>query len=144
MLYGFPSPRTSTLQIVGFYDLGVAAVNLLWAITLNSTVSEMFHSGTNITSINIQLSAPFTADTVAAQIQGFITDQNTTVTNWKAQNESLLTGLTGQSISSDMIQVFVLVAVVVGISSVLAITVLQKSKQIGILKAMGANDASSR
>ena len=42
-----------------------------------------------------------------------------------------------------MIQVFVLIAVVLGIASVLAITVLQKSKQIGILKAMGIKDSTS-
>ena len=39
-----------------------------------------------------------------------------------------------------MIQVFVLISVVLGIASVLAITVLQKSRQIGILKAMGIPD----
>ncbi|MFW6318773.1 MAG: ABC transporter permease, partial [Bacillota bacterium] len=55
-------------------------------------------------------------------------------------NQELLTGLEGQSTSSIMIQVFVMISVVLGISSVLAITVLQKSKQLGILKAMGATD----
>merc|ERR1711941_83907 len=34
-------------------------------------------------------------------------------------------------------------SVVLGISSVLAITVLQKSKQLGILKAMGIKDGSA-
>lgn len=42
-----------------------------------------------------------------------------------------------------MIQLFVLVAVLLGIASVLAITVVQKSRQIGILKAMGIQDAQS-
>ena len=39
-----------------------------------------------------------------------------------------------------MIQVFVLLAVLLGITSVLAISVVQKSKQLGILKAMGIKD----
>jgi lipoprotein-releasing system permease protein len=55
-------------------------------------------------------------------------------------NEELLSGLQGQSISSLMIQIFVVVSVVIGISSVLAIIVMQKSRQIGILKAMGIKD----
>ncbi len=42
-----------------------------------------------------------------------------------------------------MIQAFVIISVVLGITSVLAITVLQKSKQLGILKAMGVNDGTS-
>jgi lipoprotein-releasing system permease protein len=62
------------------------------------------------------------------------------VSNWKDQNADLLSGLNGQSVSSIMIQVFVTLSVVLGIASVLAITVLQKSKQLGILKAMGIKD----
>lgn len=51
--------------------------------------------------------------------------------------------MAGQSASSYMIQVFVLLAVLLGISSVLAISVVQKSKQIGILKAMGIKDKTA-
>lgn len=65
------------------------------------------------------------------------------VDNWKNQNEQLLSGLQGQSISSIMIQVFVMISVILGIASVLAITVMQKSKQIGILKAMGITNRTS-
>ena len=39
-----------------------------------------------------------------------------------------------------MIQVFVLVAVALGIASTLAISAVQKTRQIGILKAMGMRD----
>jgi lipoprotein-releasing system permease protein len=56
------------------------------------------------------------------------------------QNKELLTGLQGQSSSSYMIQVFVLVAVALGIASTLAISAVQKTRQIGILKAMGLTD----
>lgn len=55
----------------------------------------------------------------------------------------MLSGLAGQSASSYMIQVFVLLSVLLGISSVLAVSVVQKSKQIGILKAMGIKDKTA-
>ena len=42
-----------------------------------------------------------------------------------------------------MIQVFVLVAVALGIASTLAISAVQKTRQIGILKAMGMKDRQS-
>lgn len=63
--------------------------------------------------------------------------------NWKVQNEQLLSGLSGQTTSSLIIQIFVVISVVLGIASVLAITVLQKSRQIGIMKAMGITDKIS-
>ena len=40
-----------------------------------------------------------------------------------------------------MIQAFVLVAVALGIASTLAIAAVQKTRQIGILKAMGLSDS---
>jgi lipoprotein-releasing system permease protein len=87
----------------------------------------------------MQVSDPFLAQELAAQIKNELGDSYE-ITNWMDEQASLLSGLQGQSISSLMIQVFVIVAVVLGISSTLAITVLQKSKQIGILKAMGLTD----
>ena len=54
-------------------------------------------------------------------------------------NAELLVGLRGQSGSSAMIQFFVSVAVAFGISSVLVVSVVQKSREIGILRAMGAS-----
>ncbi|MPM87478.1 hypothetical protein SDC9_134574 [bioreactor metagenome] len=85
----------------------------------------------------------FQADTIAAAFAGRLDQELFQVDNWKAQNAQLLSGLQGQSISSYMIQVFVMISVVLGIASVLAITVLQKSKQVGILKAMGIRNKAA-
>ena len=52
-------------------------------------------------------------------------------------NSELLIGLRGQSSSSVMIQFFVIVAVMLGIASVLVVSVIQKGRQIGILRAFG-------
>jgi lipoprotein-releasing system permease protein len=52
-------------------------------------------------------------------------------------NEELLTGLTAQSNSKTMIQVFVVISVALGIASVLIVSVVQKSREIGILRAVG-------
>ena len=49
------------------------------------------------------------------------------------QSGDLLTGLRSQSMSSLMIQVFVILAVALGIASVLAVSVVQKAREIGIL-----------
>lgn len=85
----------------------------------------------------------FSADEVASNITAALKNDSLNITNWKIQNESLLSGLNGQSVSSLMIQVFVMISVVLGIASILAITVMQKSRQIGILKAMGINDGKA-
>jgi lipoprotein-releasing system permease protein len=58
------------------------------------------------------------------------------------QNGDLLVGLRSQSMSSVMIQVFVILAVALGIASVLAVSVVQKSREIGILRATGTQARS--
>ncbi|HSM60824.1 MAG TPA: FtsX-like permease family protein [Longimicrobiales bacterium] len=62
--------------------------------------------------------------------------------SWMAQNQDLLVGLRSQSMSSVMIQVFVILAVALGIASVLAVSVVQRARQIGILRATGTRRGS--
>lgn len=134
---------TKTLIVTGFYDLKVASINKSWLITDLTSAKELFSTGDKITGIEMQVTDVFKADEIAAVIDSNINRSDIKVDNWKEQNASLLSGLNGQSISSYMIQVFVMVSVILGIASVLIITVVQKSKQIGILKAMGIKDSQS-
>ena len=137
------SGDVKTLIVTGFYDLKVASINKTWLITDLSSAKELFSTGDKITGIEMQVTDVFKADEIATIIGSNINRSDITVNNWKDQNASLLSGLNGQSISSYMIQVFVMVSVILGIASVLIITVVQKSKQIGILKAMGIKDSQS-
>jgi lipoprotein-releasing system permease protein len=128
--------------VVGFFDFKVRALNESWIIGNYQDVQTFFGFEDEISSIEIQVEDVFEADLIATDIEGLI-DNDYIVTNWKAENEELLSGLNGQSVSSYMIQVFVIISVVLGIASVLAISVVQKSRQIGILKAMGIKDSTS-
>lgn len=131
------------LTIAGIFDLGVASLNEQWVVTDLETSQTLFDETTNLTSIETQIDDVFAADTIASEIDSQVADSNLKTSNWKETNEALLSGLSGQSISSYMIQVFVLVAVLLGIASVLAISAVQKSKQLGILKAMGIKDKTA-
>jgi len=137
-----PSGSTTEFVISGIYDLKVAAVNLSWVVTTLASLQDFFGYGEGVTSVGMKLPDPFTADTAAASLALKLSDTSLTITDWKSQNEQLLSGLNGQSVSSIMIQVFVLISVILGIASVLAITVMQKSRQVGILKAMGLIDGA--
>lgn len=136
------SGEINTLTITGFYDLNVASLNKSWLITTLETTQKISSQEGKITGIEMQVTEIFKADEIAANIQSLL-GNNYQVDNWKAENAELLSGLNGQSISSIMIQVFVLIAVALAIASVLAISVIQKSKQIGILKAMGIKDKTA-
>jgi lipoprotein-releasing system permease protein len=135
-----PNGTVNTLTISGFYDLGVASINKSWVIANLKTAQKLFGFGRRITSIEIAVDEVFEADMIAYEIQQVLNDKNIKIENWKELNEELLSGLDGQRISSTVIQAVVILSVVIAIASVLAISVLQKSRQIGILKAMGIKD----
>lgn len=137
------SGSIAKLKVTGLYDLNVAAINKSWLITDLSTVQDLFGYDDRVTSIEIQVYEVFNADSIAREVKNSLSDKELTVDNWKDQNGQLLSGLNGQSVSSYMIQVFVLIAVLLGISSVLAVSVVQRSKQLGILKAMGIRDGAA-
>ncbi|MDY0011243.1 MAG: ABC transporter permease [Candidatus Izemoplasmatales bacterium] len=141
----FESPvfATQTFKVVGFFDFEVSAINNTWTIATIDTVQNIIGEGEVVSRIEMQLNEVFDAEEVTKlELEAVVADEYT-ITTWISENESLLSGLQGQSISSLMIQIFVIVSVVLGISSTLAITVLQKSKQLGILKAMGIQDGDA-
>jgi len=135
------SNSTSSLTVTGFVDFKSLRLNNSSVITLLSTTQSILNmEDDQVFSIEMQVNDVFAADEISQAIKSDINNEPYSVVTWIEQNQDLLTGLEGQSISSLMIQIFVIISVVLGISSVLAITVLQKSKQLGILKAMGIQD----
>lgn len=140
-----PDKRTVECKVTGFFDLQVASINESWCITTLENAQKIFGTGDEISAVEMQVydDNVFEADRVAKKITKVLKNEEINVTEWKSENQSLLSGLRGQSISSLMIQIFVMISVVLGISSILAITVMQKSRQIGILKAMGINNGKA-
>jgi lipoprotein-releasing system permease protein len=58
--------------------------------------------------------------------------------SWQQANAQLVAALNAQSVSTALIRGVVLVVVVLGIASVLVVSVVQKRREIGILRAIGA------
>ncbi|MGL4847340.1 MAG: ABC transporter permease [Clostridium sp.] len=133
-----PNMGTKTVVVSGIANFQVAQLNNSWMVTDLNYAQNLFGEKGKVNSIEMKLYNKdiFTADTIASGIQGKI-NNSLQVTNWKETNPSLLNALSGQSSSSMTIQVFIIISVAMSIAGVLAVSVMQKSKQIGILKAMG-------
>jgi lipoprotein-releasing system permease protein len=136
-----PSQPATSLTVVGFVDYKVLNLNNSLIVSELDTIQDILgYTSNQVQTIEMQINDVFAAEEISEDILNTLADNDLQTVTWIEQNQDLLTGLEGQSISSLMIQIFVIISVVLGISSVLAITVLQKSKQLGILKAMGIKD----
>ena len=129
-----PENRSEVFTISGIFNVGNKDLNLRWVfISLREGQTLMNLSG-GVSTVEVKVREIFSAEKEAQQIRaatGLKAD------SWMTLNSELLIGLRGQSSSSVMIQFFVIVAVVLGIASVLVVSVIQKSRQIGILRAFG-------
>jgi len=126
--------------IRGIFDLGSKELNNSWVFLSSKRASTLFNFSDRVSNIEIQIADVFKADQIADQIMARFNNIN--AESWQRNNEQLLTALQSQTSSSLIIQIFVIIAVTLGIASVLAVSVVQKSRQIGILKAMGTKKKS--
>jgi len=147
LIFGFIKigvPVNQTFKIVGFFDF---EIETNWIITTIDSVQMMFNMNKTATSIEMQVKRDllFEADEISDDIEKELDLDNNglRISNWIDENQNLLNGLQSQNLSSLFIQAFVLISVVIGISSVLAISVVQKQRQLGILKAMGITNRTS-
>ncbi|GAB4287109.1 MAG: ABC transporter permease [Coriobacteriia bacterium] len=133
-----PDGRTDAYTVSGVFDLGAAAANERLAFTgAQAAADALGQAADEYSAIELQLSDVFASTEVAERLAS---ELDAEAVDWQETNQELLSGLQAQSGSSAMIQVFVLVAVALGIASTLAISAVQKTRQIGILKAMGMGD----
>ena len=131
--------RELTLNISGIFDSGISDVNLRsFFVSLNNAQHLLDLVG-YINAIETKVTEVFKADEIADRLAA---GTGLKGKSWSRQNKDFLAALQGQSSSKSMIQVFSMVSVAFGIASVLIVTVVQKSREIGILKSMGTRTRS--
>ncbi len=136
-----PDGQADTATLSAVVDFGAAAANRSLAFVDAATAAEVLgQAADEYTAVQLQVDDVFASVRVAEELAAAPAFAGLSVTEWQADNEDLLSALQAQSSSSYTIQFFVLVAVALGIASTLAISAVQKTRQIGILKAMGMKD----
>lgn len=126
----------ATLTVAGLFDFGNKAVNERNVyISLRSAQSLLDLTG-GVSSIEVKVDDPFAAETIAQTLRAR-TDLK--VDSWIRTNEQFFTAMAAQIMTNTLIRIFVGLTVALGIASVLVVSVIQKSKEIGILRAMGTS-----
>ena len=144
LMFSSPSIGEKKVKVTGIVDLKVKGMNDSWVITTLTNSQNIFSKDGEVSSIEMRINNEyvFESDEISKSRSSYI-PSDLDIVNWKEDNESLLDALSGQKTSSITIQVFIIISVTMSIAGVLAISVIQKSKQIGILKAMGIRNRSA-
>jgi lipoprotein-releasing system permease protein len=127
--------RNDLLTIAGIFDIGNRDLNRRWVYSSIKMAQSLLDLPGGITEIDLRVTDLFQAERTALELQA---QTGLSVDSWMQTNAQLLTALKSQSMSNNLIRFFVVLIVAVGIASVLVVSVVQKQKEIGILRAMGA------
>ena len=122
------------VSVSGIFKLGNSAVDKTWVVTSLRHAQSLFALPGGATLLELKVADVFDAENAARDAAG---RTGLEAESWMTANAELLAGLSAQSSSKSLIQFFVAVAVALGIASVLIVSVVQKSREIGILRAVG-------
>jgi lipoprotein-releasing system permease protein len=133
---GTPEGREEVITIAGIFDLGNKDLNQRWVFVTLKLAQTLLDLPGGVSTIELTVSDIFGAEPVAARIER---ETGLLAESWMRTNAQLLAAMRNQNISTGTIRVFVTLVVALGIASVLVVWVVQKQKEIGILRAMGAS-----
>jgi len=130
------SGASATLTVAGIFDFGNKGANERNVYVPLRLAQNLLDLVGGASSIEVRVRDPFAAETIAQELRGSI---DTQVDSWIKTNAQFFTAMAAQILTNTLIRVFVGLTVALGIASVLVVSVIQKSREIGILRAMGAS-----
>jgi lipoprotein-releasing system permease protein len=127
--------QAGTFFVRGIFDVGLTDANERWVFMRLRSAQGLLALGNEVTAVNARTDDIYRADGVAAEIRKYTPLD---VKSWTVENRAFLDGLQGQRRSSNAIVGISLLASLFAVAGVMLVFVVQKSRDIGILKTMGA------
>jgi lipoprotein-releasing system permease protein len=125
---------SNPLTVSGIFDLGNKGVNSRSVFMSLHTAQGLLGLPGGVTSLDVTVRDVYSAERVAQRISaatGVVAD------SWVRTSAQFFAAVSAQTTANRAIRFFVALSVAFGIASVLVVVVVQKSREIGILRAMG-------
>ncbi|MGF7159648.1 lipoprotein-releasing system permease protein [Rhodoligotrophos appendicifer] len=124
------------LTIRGIFDLGNKGANERSTFVALRTAQSLLGLIGGVTTIDITVKDIYSAETIAQDIEASVPVQ---AESWIKTNAQFFTAVRAQQTTNTLIRLFVGLSVAFGIAAVLVVSVIQRSRDIGILRAMGTS-----
>ncbi|MHC1754355.1 MAG: ABC transporter permease [Methanosarcina sp.] len=134
----FPGSQTTSFKIVGLIHTGTAADEVTAYARLDS-VQDFFNEPGVVSTIGVRVADPYQAEVIAASIEG---ETGLDAVSWLEANAEILSLLDTQMVFVNIFYLLIYGIAGFGIANTLITIVAQRTREIGILKAMGASQKS--
>jgi lipoprotein-releasing system permease protein len=130
--------REAVVNVAGIFELGVRELDARYVYLDMKQAQALLDLAGAATVIDLTVDDIFEAQAIARRIARLT---GLKAESWMDTNSQLMNALRSQSLSTQMISAFVALSVALGIASVLSVSVVQRTREIGILRALGTRQS---
>jgi lipoprotein-releasing system permease protein len=134
------SPSTNEFQVAGTYTSGFYEYDSRLVMVDYRALQEFFNQGDVVTGIDVRVDDVFAVDRIAEDIDAHLPEGRFRILDWKELNHNLFTSLGLQRLVLAVLFLFIVLVASFNIVATLIMIVLDKRKDISILKSMGATN----
>lgn len=134
-------PYKKKLEVTGLYTSGMYEYDANFCFVTLSRAQRLFGVRRTISGVAVKIGDPFEAEEVARAISRRLKGEFW-VRSWMELNRTFLGALRHEKIIMGVILTLIIVVAAFNITSTLIMVVMEKTKDIGILKSIGASPTS--
>ena len=135
-------PRIKKLEVIGIFESGISGYDEVLAFIDYRLLQKIYRMGNHITGLGVSISDPENAPEISLELAELSEDY--IIGNWADENKSIFQVMKLEKIGLFLILSLIIVVAAFNIISSLIMLVLEKSREIAILKALGAKDSGIR
>jgi len=136
-------PRFHRFEVTGLFDTGMFEYDNSYVV-VDRTVAQRFAAlDTAVTGLEVRLADPENAQTFATDLENRLGYPHRVV-DWQSQNASLFSALKLEKLAMGFIVFFICIVAAFNVVGMLTMVVRDKTREIGILLAMGLNRGAVR
>jgi len=136
---GMPIPREVHLEVTGVFDTGMYEYDLKFVYVTNDSLQAFLDRGDTVDGIEIRIPSPDDTDEYVKTISDKL-GPNYRVQDWKELNRSLFSALKLEKIAMFLVLGIVILVASFSIVGNLIMVVVEKQREIALLKTLGASD----
>jgi len=140
---GLPMPSIQTFEVTGIFDTGMYEYDNQYVIISLEAAQEVAHLGQAVTGLEIRTPTRRDAPEVALALADSLGMPYRAI-DWNQQNNSLFNALKLEKLAMTLILLLIVLVAAFNIISTLIMVVTDKTREIGILRAMGMPARSIR
>jgi lipoprotein-releasing system permease protein len=137
------TPKSAKFQIVGLFSTGMYDYDEAYTYISLENGQKMYQFNDKVTGVAVKVDNVDKASEVARQIKEKFSGRYF-VQDWLQQNHNLFVALQTEKLVMGIILSLIVLVAALNIINPLTMMVIEKTREIGILKAMGASDKSIR